>query len=65
MLITVYVGSALRNKVAALITAATLAGLYTFMYVLLSSEDYALLIGGVGLFIIMVAVMLLTRKVDW
>jgi len=33
--------------------------------VLLSNEDYALLIGSVGLFVIMVAVMLLTRKVDW
>lgn len=65
VLITVYVGSALQSKVAALATAATLAGLYAFMYVLLSNEDYALLIGSVGLFVIMVAVMLLTRKVDW
>ena len=64
-LITAYVGGALRSKVAAIITAATLAGLYAFMYVLLSNEDYALLIGSVGLFIIMGVVMLLTRKVDW
>jgi hypothetical protein len=35
------------------------------MYVLLSNEDYALLLGSIGLFIIMVAVMFLTRKVDW
>jgi len=39
--------------------------LYAFLYVLLTNEDYALLIGSMGLFAILALAMFLTRKVDW
>ena len=39
--------------------------LYTFLYVVLQNEDYALLIGSLGLLIILATVMWLTRKVNW
>jgi inner membrane protein len=41
------------------------AALYGFMYLLVISDDYALLAGALGLFVILAVAMLLTRKVDW
>jgi inner membrane protein len=41
------------------------SGLYGFLFTALKSEDYALLIGSVGLFVIVGMVMLLTRGVRW
>ncbi len=38
---------------------------YSYLYAALLSEDYALLIGSIGLFIILAIVMTLTRKIDW
>ena len=47
------------------ITAGMLTVLYGFLYILLQNQDYALLIGSVGLFLIMATVMYLTRNVNW
>jgi inner membrane protein len=44
---------------------ASLAGLYGFLYLLLRSEDYALLAGSVALFLILAFVMFITRRMDW
>ena len=41
------------------------AGLYGYLYVLLMNEDSALLIGSIGFFVILAAVMFATRSVDW
>ncbi|MEJ2169434.1 MAG: inner membrane CreD family protein [Desulfobacterales bacterium] len=35
------------------------------MYILLQLEDYALLMGSIGLFVVLSVVMYLTRKIDW
>jgi len=64
-LITGYCASILRKPVWALIVGALVAALYAYLYVLLNNEDYALLIGSVGLFVILAAVMYLTRTIDW
>jgi hypothetical protein len=53
----------LRRRAAA--AAALLAAAYGFLYAALRSEDYSLLIGSIGLFVILAAAMLSTRKVDW
>ncbi len=42
-----------------------LAALYAALYVLLQLEDLALLIGSVGLFLALSAVMYATRRIDW
>ena len=42
-----------------------LAVLYAYLYIVLQLEDYALLMGSVGLFLVLAAVMYLTRKIDW
>jgi inner membrane protein len=45
--------------------AASLAGVYGFLYLLLRLEDYALLAGSVGLFIVLSIVMFITRRMNW
>jgi inner membrane protein len=55
----------LRRRVHALVVAAGVALLYAYLYLLLMNEDYALLIGSIGLFTILGAIMFVTRRVDW
>jgi inner membrane protein len=55
----------LRRASRAVIVAAGVALLYGYLYLLLMNEDYALLIGSVGLFVILGAIMFVTRRVDW
>src|SRR5690606_3649873 len=45
--------------------AAMLATLYAALYGLLASEDNALVLGAGLLFVILAAIMVATRKVDW
>ena len=42
-----------------------LVALYAFLYVALTLEDYALLVGSIGIFIILAIVMYVSRKVNW
>ncbi|HMU82256.1 MAG TPA: inner membrane CreD family protein [Leptospiraceae bacterium] len=42
-----------------------LAGLYSFLYVVLQLEMYSLLAGSIGLFLILAIVMYATRNIDW
>ena len=65
ILIGAYVRSALEKKGIPLITVGMLTILYGFLYILLQNQDYALLIGSVGLFLIIAAVMYTTRNVNW
>jgi inner membrane protein len=55
----------LRRASRAAIVAAGVALLYGYLYLLLMNEDYALLVGSVGLFVILGAIMFVTRRVDW
>jgi len=64
-LISLYSVSILKgNKFPAFIATA-LSGLYTFIYVIIQLENYALLVGSIGLFTILSAVMYFSRKIDW
>jgi inner membrane protein len=64
-LITVYSSAVLAAWRRAWIMALVLAAGYLFLYAALKSEDYALLIGSLGLFVILAGVMVLTRRIDW
>jgi inner membrane protein len=64
-LITAYSGCVLGNFGRAAAIGAGLSVLYGYLYVLLQLEDYALLLGSVGLFALLAAAMALTRRVDW
>ncbi len=44
---------------------AALTGLYGYLYLLLRLEDYALLAGSIGLFLMLALVMFLTRRINW
>jgi len=44
---------------------AALAGLYGLLYVLLTREQTALVVGALGLFALLAVVMALTRRLDW
>ena len=55
----------LHHITRALFVVAAVSLLYAYLYVLLMNEDYALLIGSVGLFLILAAIMYATRRVDW
>ena len=59
-----YAAAALKARRGLLLLPA-LALLYAYLYVALSSEDYALLIGSVGLLAMLAAAMAATRRIDW
>jgi inner membrane protein len=64
-LVALYIRSIFKNDRLTLVTTAILVILYGFIFTLLQLEDYALLLGSIGLFIILGFVMLFTRKIDW
>lgn len=39
--------------------------LYSFMYTIFQLQDYSLLLGIIGLFIVLPVAMYLSRKIDW
>lgn len=64
LLIATYLGWQLGLK-RGLLLAGGLATVKLYLYVTLASEDFALLSGSLALFLLLAAVMLGTRKVDW
>jgi inner membrane protein len=60
-----YVGHVLRSRERGLGFAAMLGLLYAALYGLLMSEDNALVLGAGLLFVVLAAIMVATRKVDW
>ena len=64
-MITLYSVSILKNKKFPLFIASALSVLYIFIFVIIQMEDYALLVGSIGLFLILGAVMYFSRKIDW
>lgn len=64
-LVTAYVASVLGSWRRSAPLAGTLIALYGYLYGLLRAEDYSLLMGAAGLFVILALIMYLTRKLDW
>ena len=64
-LITWYCRSFLGGGARTLMIGAGLAGVYTFLYITLRQQDYALLMGAIALFLLLGVVMYVTRRVDW
>ncbi len=60
-----YVGHALRSLTRGTLFGGLLGTLYGFLYVILRSEDFALLLGTLLLFAALAIVMIVTRRVDW
>jgi len=64
-MVTLYTRSVLKDNRLAMMVGGLVTGLYGFMFVVLQAEDYALLLGSLGLFIILGLTMYLTRGIDW
>lgn len=64
-LISAYGAALLHSRLRVLGLTAVLGLLYGYLYVLLQLEDWALLMGSAGLFLILALVMYTTRRVDW
>ena len=64
-LVTGYVKAILKSNKLTLLISGVLTILYTFIFVIIQLQDYALLIGSMGLFIILGLVMYFSRKIDW
>jgi inner membrane protein len=64
-MITTYSFSFLKVRSTSLLLGGILTVLYSYLYVLLQIEDYALLIGSLGVFAVLGTVMFVTRKLDW
>jgi inner membrane protein len=64
-LMGIYLAGALRSARAGISAGGIFAGTYALLYLLVTSENYALLAGSIALFTLLATVMLLTRKLDW
>jgi inner membrane protein len=63
-LVTLYTVAVVRSRIG-LVMLPVLGAAYGFLAVVLSSEDFALLMGALGLFLLLGGAMFLTRRVDW
>ena len=64
-LISLYSIAILKNKRFPAFIFASLSALYGFIYVIIQLENYALLVGSIGLFVILAIVMFISRKIEW
>ncbi|MFD1063331.1 cell envelope integrity protein CreD [Winogradskyella litorisediminis] len=64
-LITLYSKSILKSFKFSSFIGVSLSALYAFIYVIIQLENYALLVGSIGLFLILASVMFVSRKIDW
>ncbi|MFH1320435.1 MAG: cell envelope integrity protein CreD [Bacteroidota bacterium] len=64
-LITAYARSLFKRDLLTTLMALILIILYGFIYTIIQLQDYALLMGSIGLFIVLAIVMYLSRNIDW
>ena len=64
-LIGMYAWSIFKSGKTAIGFTCALSALYTYIFILIQSEDYALLFGSIGLFFIIAIIMYYSRKIDW
>ena len=65
LLIILYCLGVLKSGKKTAIIAAALLITYTYLYVALQLQDYSLLFGTAGLFVILGILMYITRNIDW
>ncbi len=65
ILVIGYTIAILKSKKIGGLIFGILTVLYTFIFTIIQLEDFALLIGSIGLFIILGIVMYFSRKIDW
>lgn len=65
LLIAGYVRAILKSSKLTLLLSAILVILYAFIFVIIQLQDYALLIGSIGIFVILALSMYFSRQIDW
>ena len=64
-LVAGYSRAILKSAMLAFMLSGILAVLYGFIFVIIQMQDYSLLIGSIGIFLILGIVMYASRKIDW
>jgi len=65
LLIVVYIHFILKRIGASALLLALLCALFSYVFIILQMQDFALLAGAIALFVVLATVMLLSRNVDW
>lgn len=65
LLIALYIKAILKNNSLTILISSILFILYSFIFIIIQLQDYALLIGSIGIFLILALVMYFSRKIDW
>lgn len=64
-LITIYVAGVFKTRMLTILVALLLTIIYFFIFVILQLQDFALLVGSLGLFGALAALMYLSRNINW
>lgn len=65
LIISGYAKAIISSSRFALTILGILTILYCYLFIVLQLEDYALILGSIGLLVILALVMYITRKIDW
>jgi len=65
MLIFLYINAILKSKQLAMLLLGILSLTFSFIFIIIQQQDYALLFGSIGIFTILALVMYISRKIDW
>ncbi|MDP2059455.1 MAG: cell envelope integrity protein CreD [Flavobacteriaceae bacterium] len=64
-LITLYARTILKGMKFPLLICLSLSALYSYIYIIIQMENYALITGSIGLFLILATIMFVSKKIDW
>ncbi len=64
-MVGLYVKAILKSKKLALFLTGVMVLLYLFIFTIIQLQDYSLLFGSIGLFIVLAIIMYLSRNIDW
>lgn len=64
-LVVFYARSVFKDMKSTQLLGLVMLLVFGFMFTVINQEDYALLIGSIGLFIVLAIVMAVSRKIDW
>jgi inner membrane protein len=65
LMITLYSKTIFKNTRLTLLQGGILLVMYIFIFTILQLQDYSLLMGSLGLFVVLATVMYISRKIDW
>jgi inner membrane protein len=65
LVLSIYFAGFLKSKKVLFTLTSFLGTFYTFVFIVIQLQDYSLLVGSLGLFIILSIIMIITRKVNW